>query len=259
MAFETIIFEKRENIGYVTFNRPEVLNAINTQLIAEFGQVINEIERDKDIRVVIITGAGRAFMAGADISELVKMTPLEIHEWNHGIVENNRALKTLKQPVIAAINGYALGGGLEVALFCDIRVASENARMGQPEVGLGIIPGAGGAPQLPRLIGRAKAMEMLLTGDMIDAQEAYRVGLVNRVVPEGQALKAAEEIAARILKRGPLAVMLVKDTVEVGKDLPLDAAMEYVHKNLVLCFASEDAKEGLSAFLDKRSPKWRGR
>lgn len=259
MALETIIFEKRENIAYITFNRPEVLNAISAQLIAEFGQVISEIEQDKDIRVVIITGAGRAFMAGADISELAKMTPLEINEWNHRIVENSRALAALKQPVIAAINGYALGGGLEVALFCDIRVAAENAKLGLPEVSLGIIPGGGGTPQLPRLIAKAKAMEMLLTGDMIDAQEAYRIGLVNKVVPEGQALTAAEEIAARILKRGPLATMLVKDSVVVGKDLPLDAAMEYAHKNLVLCFASEDAREGLSAFLEKRPPKWKGK
>jgi len=259
MAFETIIFEKRENIGYVTFNRPEVLNAISTQLLTDLRQAINEIEQDKDIRVVIITGAGRAFMAGADISQLVKMNPLEINEWNHRIIENFGALEALKQPVIAAINGYALGGGLEAALCCDIRVASENARLGQPEVSLGIMPGGGGTPRLPRTVGRAKAMEMLLTGDMIDAQEAYRIGLVNKVVPEGQALKAAEEIAARILKRGPLATMLVKDAVVVGKDLPLDAAIEYAHKNLVLCFASEDAKEGLSAFLEKRSPEWKGK
>lgn len=259
MALETIILEKRENIAYITFNRPEVLNAISTQLLTDLRQAIDEIERDKDIRVVIITGAGRAFMAGADISQLAKMNPLEINEWNHRIIESFGALEKLKQPVIAAINGFALGGGLEAALCCDIRVAAENAKLGQPEVSLGIIPGGGGTPRLPRAVGRAKGMEMLLTGDMIDAQEAYRIGLVNKVVPEGEALKAAEEIAARILKRGPLATRLVKDSVMVGKDLPLDAAIEYAHKNLVLCFTSEDAKEGLSAFLEKRPPKWSGK
>lgn len=259
MALETIIFEKRENIAYITFNRPEVLNAISTQLLTDLRQAIDEIERDKEIRVVIITGAGRAFMAGADISQLAKMNPLEVNEWNHRIIEYFGALEKLKQPVIAAINGFALGGGLEVALCCDIRITAENAKLGQPEVSLGIIPGGGGTPRLPRTVGRAKAMEMLLTGDMIDAQEAYRIGLVNKVVPEGEALKAAEEMAARILKRGPLATMLVKDAVVVGKDLPLDAAIEYAHKNLTLCFASEDTKEGLSAFLEKRPPKWKGK
>ncbi len=259
MALETIIFEKRENIAYITFNRPEVLNAISTQLLTDLRQAIDEIERDKEIRVVIITGAGRAFMAGADISQLAKMNPLEVNEWNHRIIEYFGALEKLKQPVIAAINGFALGGGLEVALCCDIRITAENAKLGQPEVSLGIIPGGGGTPRLPRTVGRAKAMEMLLTGDMIDAQEAYRIGLVNKVVPEGEALKAAEEMAARILKRGPLATMLVKDAVVIGKDLPLDAAIEYAHKNLTLCFASEDTKEGLSAFLEKRPPKWKGK
>lgn len=259
MKLETIIFEKRNNIAYITFNRPEVLNAISTQLLTDLRQAIDEIERDKEIRVVIITGAGRAFMAGADISQLAKMNPLEINDWNHRIIEYFGALEKLKQPVIAAINGFALGGGLEAALCCDIRIAAENAKLGQPEVSLGIIPGGGGTPRLPRTVGRAKAMELLLTGDMIDAQEAYRIGLVNKVVPEGEALKAAEEIAARIIKRGPLATMLVKDAVVVGNDLPLDAAIEYAHKNLTLCFASEDAREGLSAFLEKRPPKWKGK
>ena len=259
MAFETIIFEKRNNIGYITFNRPDVLNAISTQLLTELKQAIEEIAQDKDIRVVIITGAGRAFMAGADISQLVKMNPLEVNEWNHRIVEYFGALEKLKQPVIAAINGFALGGGLEASLACDIRVAAENAKLGQPEVSLGIIPGGGGTPRLPRTVGTAKAMELLLTGDIIDAQEAYRIGLINKVVPEGEAVKAAEEIAARIIKRGPIATAMVKDAVVVGKDMPLDAAIDYAHKNLTLCFASEDAKEGLSAFLEKRSPEWKGK
>jgi len=259
VAFETIIFEKRGQIGYITFNRPKTYNAINSQLISEFREALRGVERDNDIRVLIITGAGKAFQAGADIENLASMGPLELHEWNHELLENNRAVEALRIPVIAAINGYALGGGLELATSCDIRIASENARLGQPEVGLGIIPGVGGTQRLPRLIGKGAAMEMLLTGETIDAHEAYRLGLVNKVVPEGQALAAAEEIANKILKNAPLAVMMAKDAVEVGKDLPLDAAIEYGHKNILLCQASEDAKEGLRAFLEKRLPQWRGK
>jgi len=257
MSFETITLEKKGKIGYLTLNRPKVFNAVNAQLISEFGEALNEVEKDDDIWVLIITGAGKAFQAGADISELVKMTPLELHEWNHDMLENWRTIERLKKPVIAAINGYALGGGLELAISCDIRVASENARMGTPEVGLGIIPGTGGTQRLPRLLGKGAAMELLLTGEAIDAHEAYRIGLVNKVVPEGQAVAAAEEIANKIIKNGPLAVMLAKDAVEVGEELPLDAAVEYGHKNILLCQSSEDAKEGLTAFLEKRSPQWK--
>lgn len=259
MSFETITFEKKGKIGYLTLNRPTVFNAINAQLISEFREAISEAEGDDDIRVLIITGAGKAFQAGADISELSKMTPLELHKWNHELLEDWRAVEALRKPVIAAINGYALGGGLELALSCDIRVASENARMGLPEVSLGIIPGTGGPVRLPRLVPKGIAMQMLLTGEPIDAQEAYRIGLVNKVVPEGQAVAAAEEIANKIIKNGPLAVMLVKDVVEVGKDLSLDAAVEYDHKNVLLSSTSEDAKEGLAAFLEKRPPQWKGK
>jgi len=259
MPFETILFEKKDKIGYLTLNRPKVFNAISAQLISEFREAVGEAERDDDIRVLIITGAGKAFQAGADIGELAKMTPIELHKWNHDLLEDWRAVEVLSKPVIAAINGYALGGGFELALACDIRVASENARMGLPEVSLGIIPGTGGPVRLPRLVPKGIAMQMLLTGEPIDAQEAYRIGLVNKVVPEGQAVAAAEEIANKIVKNGPLAVMLVKDVVEVGQDLPLDAAVEYDHKNVLLSSTSEDAKEGLTAFLEKRSPQWKGK
>ncbi len=259
MDFKTIIFEKSAQIGYLTLNRPSLLNAINVQLISDFKEAINQVEEDDGIRILIITGAGKAFQAGADIGDLVKMNPLQLHEWNHKILENWQALEALRKPVIAAINGFALGGGLELALSCDIRIAAENARLGLPEVTLGIIPGTGGTQRLPRLVGRGFALEMLLTGGIITAQEAYRIGLVNKVVPEGQAVVAAEEVANKIIKNAPLAIMLVKDAVVVGMDLPLDNAVEYGHKNLLLSSASEDAKEGLRAFIEKRTPHWKGR
>jgi len=259
MPYETVILQKRKNIAYLTLNRPEVLNAINSQLMADFRKVLGEVEADSDIRVLIITGAGKAFQAGADIGDLARMTALELHQWNHRMLEGWRELETLSKPVIAAINGFALGGGLELSLACDIRVAAENAKLGLPEVSLGIIPGTGGTQRLPRLIGKGQAMEMLLTGEVISAEEAYRIGLVNRIVPKGQAVAVAEEIALKIIKNGPLAIKMVKDAVEVGEELPLDAAIEYGHKNLLLCFSSEDAKEGLKAFQEKRPPKWQGR
>ncbi|MFH1775180.1 MAG: enoyl-CoA hydratase-related protein [Chloroflexota bacterium] len=259
MPYETVILEKRKNIAYLTLNRPEVLNAINSQLMADFREVLGEVESDADMRVLIITGAGKAFQAGADIGDLARMTPLELHQWNHRVLEGWRQLEALGKPVIAAINGFALGGGLELALACDIRVAAENAKLGLPEVSLGIIPGTGGTQRLPRLIGKGQAMEMLLTGEAIGAEEAYRIGLVNKVVAKGQAVAAAEEIALKIIKNGPLAVKMVKDAVEVGEELPLDAAIEYGHKNLLLCFSGEDAREGLKAFLEKRPPKWQGK
>ena len=257
MEFETVILEKKGQIGYLTLNRPEVLNAINAQFISDFREAINQVERDDKIRVLIITGAGKAFQAGAHITDLVRMNPLELHEWNHKVLECWQRLEALNKPVIAAINGFALGGGLELALACDIRVAAENARLGVPEVSLGIIPGTGGTQRLPRLVGKGLALEMLLTGDIIDAQEAYRVGLVNKMVPEGQAVVAAEEIANKILKNAPIAVALAKDAVHTGANLPLDAAVEYSHKNLLLTSTSEDMKEGLKAFLEKRSPQWK--
>lgn len=259
MNYKTIILEKREKIGYLTLNRPEVFNAINAQLIADFKEALNEVKRDDDIRVLIITGAGKAFQSGADINEIVNVSPLEAPYWAHDLLENWQAIEGLGKPVIAAINGYALGGGLELAISCDIRIASENAQMGTPEVRLGIIPGTGGTQRLPRLVGKGKAMELLLTGENIDAWEAYRIGLVNKVVPEGQAVVAAETIANKIIKGAPKAVSLIKDAVTKGQDMPLDAAVEYGHRNATICRVSEDAKEGLTAFLEKRKPQWKGK
>jgi enoyl-CoA hydratase/carnithine racemase len=259
MSYETIILERKEGIGYLTINRPKVFNAINNQMIEEIKKAIEEFHHDKLVGVVIITGTGKAFQTGADIEELSQMSPLEILQWNQGVVENFDALEKMRQPVIAAINGYALGGGLELALACTIRIAAESAKMGLPEVKIGILPGAGGTQRLPRLIGKGLAAEMILTGEMIDAKEAYRIGLVNRVVPAEQLMATAEEIGRKILRNAPIAVALAKDAIEVGKNLPLDGAIQYAQKNCITCFSTEDMKEGTAAFLEKRKPQFKGR
>ena len=259
MAFETILVEKREGIGYLTFNRPDAFNAFNTKMVLEVVQALAELDKDDEVRVVIITGAGKAFQAGADIKELAYLNPLEGLEYNRRTLAACSAPEKMKKPTIAAMNGVALGGGLEIALGCNIRVASEKARMGLPEVTLGILPGSGGTQRLPRLIGKSKALEMILTGEAVNAEEAYRIGLVNKVVPPGEELKAAEEIAQKIIKCAPLAVEMAKDAVEVGKDLSQDAACEYAQKNIVALFASEDGKEGLTSFVEKRTPQFKGK
>ena len=258
MTFETILLDRKDGIGTLTFNRPKVLNAINAQMIQEMKSAVEELHRDPAIGVIIITGVGKAFQTGADIEELSRMSPLQILRWNQGVVENFEALEKMRQPVIAAINGYALAGGLELALACTIRIAAESAKMGLPEVKIGILPGAGGTQRLPRLIGKGLAAEMILTGEMIDAREAYRIGLVNRVVPADQLMATAEELARKILRNAPVAVALAKDAIEVGKDLPLVGAIQYAQKNCITCFSTEDMKEGTAAFLQKRSPQFKG-
>lgn len=259
MNSNTIVLERKERIATLTLNRPEVFNAINEQMIAEFREAIAALDRDESIRVVIITGAGKAFQAGADIGELTRMDPIQVLKWNNGIVENFKALEGMRQPVIAAINGFALGGGLELALACTLRVASEKAKMGLPEVKIGIIPGAGGTQRLLRLMGKGIAAEMILTGEMIDVQTAYRIGLVNKVVPHEELMKASEELANKIVANGPIAVSLAKDAMEIGQNLPLDAAIQYAQKNCITCFATEDMKEGTRAFIEKRPPQFKGR
>ncbi len=259
MNLNTIILEKKEKIAHLILNRPEVHNAINDQMIAEIRQAVEALHGDESVRVVIITGSGKAFQAGADIAELSRMDPIQILKWNQSIVENFNALEEMRQPVIAAINGFALGGGLELALACTLRIASEKARMGLPEVKIGIIPGAGGTQRLPRLIGKGIAAEIILTGEMIDAQTAYRIGLVNRVVPHEELMKAAEELANKIIANGPIAISLAKDAMHVGEGLPLHAAIQYAQKNCVTCFATEDMREGTRAFLEKRTAQFKGR
>ncbi len=258
-SYKTILVEEKEGIGYLTLNRPEVRNAFNQEMIDELREALRLIDKDKEIRVLIITGAGKAFQAGADIAELSLMDPMSILRWNEGIVRINAALERLRQPVIAAINGAAMGGGLELAISCTLRVIEESAKMALPEVKLGIIPGTGGTQRLPRLIGKGLAAELLLTGDVIAAEDAYRVGLVNRVVPDGEAVEAAEELAQKIMANAPIAVEMAKDALEIGKDLPLEHAVQYSQKNCAICFSTKDMKEGMNAFLEKRKPNFTGK
>jgi len=258
-SYKTILLEKRKGIGYLTLNRSEVRNAFNQEMIDELRDALRLIDRDEEIKVLIITGAGKAFQAGADIAELSVMTPLDILRWNEGIVRINAALEKLRQPVIAAINGAAMGGGVELAISCTLRVIAESAKMALPEVKLGIIPGTGGTQRLPRLIGKGRAAELLLTGDIINAHDAYHMGLVNKVAPSDKVVEAAEELALRIMANAPIAVEMAKDALEIGKDLPLEHAVQYSQKNCVTCFSTEDMKEGMAAFLEKRKANFKGK
>ncbi len=261
MAYKTIIYEKKDRIGYITFNRPEKLNPMDSQMVAELHDVVGEIEKDDEVGAVILTGAGRAFLAGGDINWLLKGTeaPFELYLQHDQIMRLLLRLERLPKPVIAAINGYALGGGAEVITGCDIRIAAENAKIGFPEVTLGIMPGAGGSARLPRLVGKGKALELELTGEPISAQEAYRIGLVNKVVPQGEVVKAAEEMARKILKNAPQAVWQIKNAIQIGVDMSTEGASEYCQKNTMMTLASKDGAEGLRAFLEKRPPKWQGK
>ncbi len=257
--FKTILFEKKNSIGYLTLNRPKARNAFSREMIDEFDAALAETNRDQDIKALIITGAGKAFQAGAAIDQLQSMSPLDLLRYNSEGVRLIGSLERLRVAVIAAINGPAVGGGLEMSLACTFRIAAETAIFGLPEVKLGLIPGAGGTARLPRLIGMERAAELILTGDIIDAKEARRIGLINKIVPAQDVMKTAEELAHRIIGNAPIAVEMAKDALEMGKDLPLEQAVEYAQKNCVTCFSTEDVKEGTTAFLEKRLPCFQGR
>lgn len=258
--YKTLIYEKKENIGLLTINRPEKLNAISNELISELKNLLDKIENDEELRVLIITGAGdKAFVAGADIKELVDRDARLGRRVSRERQEIFSHIENLLVPVIAAVNGYALGGGLELALACSIRICSEKAQFGAPEVKLGIIPGDGGTQRLPRLVGLGRAMELILTGDFIDAQEAYRIGLVNKVLPQEELMEKAMELAKKIASRPPLAVRFAKEAVNRSQegDAASGFALEsYLH---ALSCTTEDKKEGVSAFLEKRKGKFKGK
>ncbi len=258
--YKTLMYEKKENTGLLTINRPEKMNALSQELTAELSLLLDEIENDAELRVIVITGAGdKAFMAGADINELVDRDARLGRRVSRERQEIFSRIENLHVPVIAAVNGYALGAGLELALACSIRICSEKAQFGAPEVKLGIIPGDGGTQRLPRLIGLGRAMEMIITGDFIDAQEAYRIGLVNKVFPLDKLMEKAMELAQKIALRPPLAVRYAKEAVNRSQegDTASGFALEsYLH---ALSCTTEDKKEGVSAFLEKRKGKFKGK
>lgn len=258
--YKTLIYEKKDNIGILTINRPQKLNAVSNELTTELKQLLDEIEGDDELRVLIITGAGdKAFVAGADINELVDRDARLGRKVSQERQEIFSRIENLYVPVLAAVNGYALGGGLELALACSIRICSEEAQFGAPEVKLGIIPGDGGTQRLPRLVGLGRAMEMILTGDFINAQEACRIGLVNKVYPHQELMEKAIELAKRIASRPPLAVRYAKEAVNRSQegDTASGFALEsYLH---ALSCTTEDKREGVTAFLEKRKGRFKGR
>ncbi len=257
MPYENLLLSVEDGIGVLQFNRPEVRNALNKATVDEVYQALDEFRANDAVGVVILTGAGdKAFVGGADIKDLLARRMME------GLQAiNARLFTTIEQfekPTIAAVNGFALGGGCEIAMACDLRVASEGAKFGLPETGLGIIPGAGGTQRLPRLVGLGKAKELVLTGDIIPAAEALRIGLVNQVVPPDQVMKAAKEMARKILTRGPLAVRLAKQALNLSARAPLDVGLQFEVMAQSVLFESADKKEGMSAFLEKRKPQFKG-
>jgi enoyl-CoA hydratase len=258
--YKTLIYEKKDNIGVLTINRPEKMNALSNELIEELSQFLDDVQNDEELRVLVITGAGeKAFVAGADIQELVDRDALLGRKVSRTRQEIFSRIENLSIPVIAAVNGYALGGGLELALACSLRICSEQAQFGAPEVKLGIIPGDGGTQRLPRLVGLGRAMEMVLTGDFIDAQEAYRIGLVNQVVSHDELMNKAMDLAQKIAKRPPLAVRYAKEAV--NRSLEGDSASGYALESYLhaLTCTTEDKKEGVQAFLEKRKGTFKGK
>ncbi len=247
---------KGDGVFLLTINRPDALNAMNATMLSEMAEAIARVEGDCEASVLVITGTGRAFIAGADIAHMKSLTPGEATAWSELGQKTVGMLAGMKKPVIAAINGYALGGGTELALACDIRVASEKAVFGQPEVKLGMIAGFGGTQRLPRLVGPGMAKEMLLTGDHYDATAALRMGLVNHVVPDHELLTYCLDMAKRIAARGPKAVQLSKEAVDRGLDLSLSRALELESELYGSVFCTDEPCEGCGAFLEKREPKW---
>jgi enoyl-CoA hydratase/carnithine racemase len=264
MDFQTILFETRDQIAFITLNRPDSLNAMNRQMTRELVDVCQQVDEDSGVRVVIFTGAGeKAFSAGMDLKERAEtsFSPIERRQQKlaNKIYTQARAVAAITKPTIAAIRGYCVGGGLEFALACDLRVAAEDAKLGLTEVRRGIIPGAGGTQRLTRAVGVTKAMEMCLTGDTVSGLEAKALGLVNNTVPSADVLKAAEDLAGRILKGAPMSVAFIKEAIKKGVELPLEEGLRLEADLSALIGGTDDAKEGPRAFAEKRAPVWKGK
>jgi enoyl-CoA hydratase len=260
MAYENILFEKKENIAFITFNRPKVLNALNRKTVEELREALLDARDDSFVRVLILTGAGeKSFVAGADISELAQRTPVDGKDFSLFGQSVFHLLETLGKPSICAINGFALGGGCEIALCCSIRLASKTAKLGQPEVKLGIIPGYGGTQRLARLCGKGVAHELCLSGEMITAEEAQRIGLVNHTCEPAELLPVAEALAKKIIANAPLAVKYTMEAIERGVGMPQEEGLFLEATLFGLACATEDMREGTKAFLEKRKADFKGR
>lgn len=257
--FENLIYEVKDGIAYVTVNRPKALNALSKGVLDELFQAFTLVDKDPDVGAAILTGEGRAFVAGADISQMVDLSGIDGQEMmKQGALVMNH-IEEISKPVIGAINGFALGGGCELAMACDIRIASTNAKFGQPEVNLGIIPGFGGTQRLPRLVGKGMGKYLMMTADIIDAQEAYRIGLVEKVVEPDQLIATCEEIANKIMGKAPIAIKALKSAVNNGIMLDVKTGIAFEGEACGAPFSSEDRKEGMQAFLEKRAANFKNK
>lgn len=255
--YQYILVEREERVGIVTLNRPKELNALNFTLVNELANALEEFDRDEGIRCIVLTGAGeKAFAAGADIKEMADKSPIDMML---GGFESWGRIRRIRTPMIAAVGGYALGGGCELAMHCDMIVASENARFGQPEILIGVMPGAGGTQRLARVLGKYRTMEIVLTGAQVTAQEMAALGLVNRVVPAGEHLNEAKKLAQTVAAQAPIATQLAKEAVLAAFETSLEEGLEIERKNFFLLFATEDMREGMRAFIEKRKANFQGR
>ena len=260
MSYKNLLYEKEDGIGIVTINRPEVLNLLNIEVFAELYKLFQEIEDAPDVRVVILTGSGeKAFIAGVDVSEMKDKNSVEIEDFVAIARKTGDRIFTLSKPVIAAINGFALGGGWEMAMNCDLLIASKNAKFGQPEINLGIVPGGGSMQKLTRTIGMTRAKELIYTGDIIDADTALSLGLVNKVVPPESLMTEAKALARKLLSRSSVALSFAKKAINSGTGMSLTAGIDLDETFFARCFDTEDQKEGMKAFLEKRKPQFRNR
>jgi enoyl-CoA hydratase len=258
MSEETVISQISEGIAWITINRPKAMNAINTAVLVNLKKIIDQLKNDQSTKVVILTGAGeKAFVAGADIGEMQNFTPLQARAFSVMGQEALNSLANLPQPVIAAINGFALGGGCELALACDLRIAARNAKLGLPEVGLGVIPGFAGTQRLPRLIGQARAKQLIFSGEIISAEESERIGLVNKVVEQTELREQVLAMATKIAAQGPQAVRLAKEAINQGGEMELAGAQVLESNLFAVIFSSDQQREGMTAFIEKRKPNFK--
>jgi enoyl-CoA hydratase/carnithine racemase len=258
MAYATLIVETRDHVGLIKLNRPDALNALNSQLLGELAEALGKFDADERIRCIVLTGSEKAFAAGADIKEMSEKSFVQMFKENF-FAEGHDRLLNVRTPIVAAVSGYALGGGCELAMMCDFILAAENAKFGQPEINLGVIPGIGGTQRLTRFVGKSKAMEMCLTGRFMDAAEAERAGLVSRVLPADKLLDEALSVAEKIADKSALATMALKESVNRAYETTLSEGVRFERRLFHALFASEDQSEGMQAFVEKREPHFRGK